>query len=264
MLPTWPTSTRMQPNNLTLMREELVIPADLVAMSLVPLSTPLTWVGLVWRTMEVLVLLTGPFQRSPPGLSLWTSKSLARSLHPLLAMVAPRASSTTRTLMIKTRSMKWTSLSASTALTMSANVSVPSSIVALPTFSKWKGGKTFSSHRHLSKQQLCSMEPETSDRPFVTWLKSRDSSSRNVESSLCALTSTCVMCIRCSRSWMQASVESIAMTYIRPWFTTCSWQSPEMKSSLSSTSSIRMETACSTIQRYVTASFPENKSTPSS
>ena len=172
--------------------------------------------------MGDLALLTGLFQRLLPDLSPRTSKSLARSLHPLLAMVAPRASLTTRTLMIKTRSMKWTSLSASTALTMSANVSVPSSIAAQPTFSKWKAGKTFSSLRRLSKQQLCSMELETSDRPSVTWLRSRGSSSRNVESSLFALTSTCVMCIRCSRSWMQASVESIAMTCIRPWSTTCS------------------------------------------
>ena len=172
--------------------------------------------------MEALVLLIGPYQRSLPGLSLRPSKSLARSLRPLLVMVAPRASSTTHTLMIKTRSMKWTLLSASTALTMSANVSVPSSIVALPTFSKWRVGKTFSSLRHLSKQQLCSMEPETSDRPSVTWLKLRGSSSKNVENLPYALTLTCATCIRCSRSWMRASVESIAMTFIRPWYTTCS------------------------------------------
>ena len=172
--------------------------------------------------MEALVLLTGPFQRSLPALSLRPSKSQVQSLHPLPVMVAPRASSTTHTLTIRIRSMKWTLLSASTVLTMSVNASVPSSTAALLTFSKWKVVRTFYSHRLLNKQQLYSMEPEILDRPSVTWLRSRGSSSRSVENSLCALTSTCVMCIRCSRSWMQASVESIAMTCTQRWFTTCS------------------------------------------
>ena len=168
------------------------------------------------------MLLTGPFQRLPLALSLRPSKSQVRSLHPLPVMVAPRASSTTHTLTIRIRSMKWTLLSASTVLTMSVNASVPSSTAAPQTFSKWKVVRTFSSLQRLNKQQHCSMEPETLDRPSVTWLRSRGNSSRSVENSLCALTLTCVMCIRCSRSWMQASVESIATTCIRPWSTTCS------------------------------------------
>ena len=166
--------------------------------------------------------------------------------------------------MIKTRSMKWTLLSAFTALTMNVSASVPSSTAAQQTFNRWRVDKMFSSLRRLNKLPLCSMERETSDRPSVTWLKLRGSSSRNVENLPCVLTSTCVMCIRCSRNWMLASAELIAMTCIRPWFTTCSWQSLGMKSSSSSTSSIRMEMACSTILRFVTASFPEKMNTPSS